>query len=654
MNNQPQNRDDDTTAIPVQGWVPDQRGQQDPDGQGRRRRLLAALIAFLAIVALVVVTRPFGRGDAGNSLASATNGAGLTQQDATDEAEDPGLSDEAEDALDGADDSEGFGDSQTPAPQGNGGGGDGADVEIPPVAPPDAGPCAGFVPGSGSFWVHPDPVALAPGVKTGKIYVVNCGPAERGWTATVNPKVTLDTANGSLEPQQTAIIGFTIDFEAYGNGAISFKAKVAEVGANHYVDVTAYNPLLGSEAVAGGGTFSAGEGVGGCSNQCITKALLKPNATTPNVGLEIATNTPAYLSVFVSKVAPVIGPNGPVFAGVAPIDHTDDLRTSWTAQLKPLQADTTYYVIVRAIDADGDKAFRTGSFHTNDGSVGPGGLANPGGPAGCSLQCITSALISQAHGDAAGTEVGLAVASHTDALFQASVSRDAPTVSGGVPSFAHTDAWANSGLNYDDTWHVQLGNLTPQTKYYIVVRAEDRQGRASYRSGQFTTASSPSMQAKFALVSVHIDGDGDKVGRGEISLGWRVGDTTVATFAEHKRDAGDRLTFGTTPWTVDQTMAGFLPTVRVQATERDADGKLEFCTLGSGVSDNSGRNDSCDIKWIVADSGLVKADQIEGFPACETLPTGDRFPGYRCMELTTEDRGSDYPKITAVVAIRVS
>ena len=162
------------------------------------------------------------------------------------------------------------------------------------------------------------------------------------------------------------------------------------------------------------------------------------------------------------------------------------------------------------------------------------------------------------------------------------------------------------------------------------------------------------MHADFALVSVRIDSDGDKVGRGEISLGWRIGDTTVATFAEHKRDAGDVVTFGTTPWSVDLPSASFLPTVRVQAVERDPDGRLEFCSGGTGVSDESGRSDMCDLMWNIASSGLVKADQTGSLPGCATFATGDRFPGYRCMQLTTTNHGSDYPNITAVVAIRVS
>ena len=309
------------------------------------------------------------------------------------------------------------------------------------------------------------------------------------------------------------------------------------------------------------------------------QAVLKRNLSSPNVGVQIATNTPAYLSVFVSKNPPVIGPNGPSFGGVAPMDHTDDLRTGWTAQLAPLQPSTQYHVIVRAIDADGDKAFRYGSFTTTSGQVGPGGLANPAGPAGCSLQCITTAKLTQAAGDKAGTEVGLDVVSHTEALFQASFSRNAPTVQAGVPTFADTDAWATSGLQYAKAWQTPLTGLAPATKYYIVVRAEDKQARVSYRSGSFTTATSPTVTASFALVSVHIDQDGDTIGRGEISLGWRVGDTTVATFAERKRDDGDLVTFGTTPWAEQVPMAGFLPTVYVSATERDPDGLVELCTI---------------------------------------------------------------------------
>ena len=51
---------------------------------------------------------------------------------------------------------------------------------------------------------------------------------------------------------------------------------------------------------------------------------------------------------------------------------------------------------------------------------------------------------------------------------------------------------------------------------------------------------------------------------------------------------------------------------------------------------------------------LVKANQLGSLPACDTFPSGERFPGFRCMQLTTSDHGSDYANITAVVAIRVS
>lgn len=637
-------------------YQPTNGSLDEPTESRRRRRWLAILI--VAVLALLgIALRPVVEG-VSSALSSAGAGSSATRGAATEEQ--PDVDDATEDGLDGPDDSAGGGDSQTPQPDpadgdgGGDGGGDEADgvVVIPPVDPPQ-GPCVGHDPAQGHLRVTPDPLLLASNVKTGEITIRNCGAGDVHWSAAVNPKVSLATASGDLTAGQSSALGFTIDFGAYGNGAIDFKLKVAETGHNHYVDVAAYNPFFGSEG-GGPGGFSAGAGVGGCSGQCITKAVLKRNLSSPNVGVQIATNTPAYLSVFVSKNPPVIGPNGPSFGGVAPMDHTDDLRTGWTAQLAPLQPSTQYHVIVRAIDADGDKAFRYGSFTTTSGQVGPGGLADPAGPAGCSLQCITTAKLTQAAGDKAGTEVGLDVVSHTEALFQASVSRNAPTAQAGVPTFADTDAWATSGLQYAKAWQTPLTGLAPATKYYIVVRAEDKQARVSYRSGSFTTATSPTVTASFALVSVHIDQDGDTIGRGEISLGWRVGDTTVATFAERKRDDGDLVTFGTTPWAEQVPMAGFLPTVYVSVTERDPDGLVELCTMGTGVPDQSGRNDDCDVKWNAAGSGLVQPAQIAGLPSCDGFATGDRFPGYRCLTISTVPNGEDYPSITAVVAIRLT
>ena len=630
-------------------YQPTNGSLDEPTESRRRRRWLAILI--VAVLALLgIALRPVVEG-VSSALSSAGAGSSATRGAATEEQ--PDVDDATEDGLDGPDDSAGGGDSQTPQPDPADGGGDGAGVVvIPPVDPPQ-GPCVGHDPALGHLRVTPDPLVLASNVKTGEITIRNCGGAAVHWSATVNPKVSLASAGGDLAAGASSALGFTIDFGAYGNGAIDFKLKVAETGHNHYVAVAAYNPFFGSEG-GGPGGFSAGAGVGGCSGQCITKAVLKRNLSSPNVGVQIATNTPAYLSVFVSKNPPVIGPNGPSFGGVAPMDHTDDLRTGWTAQLAPLQPSTQYHVIVRAIDADGDKAFRYGSFTTTSGQVGPGGLANPAGPAGCSLQCITTAKLTQAAGDKAGTEVGLDVVSHTEALFQASFSRNAPTVQAGVPTFADTDAWATSGLQYAKAWQTPLTGLAPATKYYIVVRAEDKQARVSYRSGSFTTATSPTVTASFALVSVHIDQDGDTIGRGEISLGWRVGDTTVATFAERKRDDGDLVTFGTTPWAEQVPMAGFLPTVYVSATERDPDGLVELCTMGTGVPDQSGRNDDCDVKWNAAGSGLVQPAQLAGLPSCDGFATGDRFPGYRCLTISTVPNGEDYPSITAVVAIRLT
>jgi hypothetical protein len=518
------------------------------------------------------------------------------------------------------------------------------------VSPP-AQPCAAHDAALGALATHPDPVVLAADRGKGEFAIANCGAANVDWAAAVNPKVTLATSGATLPPGESTTVSFVIDLDAYPNGAIDFKIKVTEPGHSHYVDVHAYNSLLGGESTAGAG-LSAGAGVGGCSSQCITKARLRPNLTTPNVALDLATNTKAILRVYVSPNPPHQGPNGPVFPGLAPMATSPALTTSWTARLKPLQPSKTYHIIVTATDADGDRAHRHGSFRTVTPLTNPGGMLQPGPAPGCANQCLTSAVLTP--GPSAKTKK-LSVTSHTPALFQASVSTSAPTYSGGVPSFSSTVAWANSGLQLAKSWTTTLSGLHPDTKYHIIVTGEDAQGRRSYRAGQFRTPAAASVSVDFALVSVRIDRDGDKVGKGEVSLGWRVGDTTVATFGEKRRSDGDVVTFPTSPWSyVAAGVTEWLPVVRVAANERDPDAKAELCTMGQGVQAAMGSNASCDLKWNVASSGLVTVGGIASLPKCTAFPSGAAFPGYRCLQLSSKPNGDDYPSITALVAVRVT
>ncbi|MFP5377296.1 MAG: hypothetical protein ACLGIO_11040, partial [Acidimicrobiia bacterium] len=287
---------------------------------GSRRRRRAAAIALVVVVALVLATlRAASDGRPGESAPSQAGGSGSSGPSllASDGSSDPGgagvsgggssgsgAGDATEDALDAEDDSHGYPDEGadvgTPS---NSDGGDGSgDVDLDPV--PGTGACAGLGSGGASLLVTPDPAVLPAGTLSSSLSVTNCGGADVSWTAATVPSVSLGSKNGSLAGGSTAKVDFTIDADAYDPGAVDFKIKVSEPGHNHYVDVHAFRPAFGKDLVAGNGQLSAGEDAGGCANQCIVKAWLTPNATTPNLSLEVKTHTPATIRMWVAKQAP--------------------------------------------------------------------------------------------------------------------------------------------------------------------------------------------------------------------------------------------------------------------------------------------------------------------------------------------------------------
>jgi hypothetical protein len=117
--------------------------------------------------------------------------------------------------------------------------------------------------------------------------ITNCSAAPVDWTAATVPSVALTNAAGNLDPGSSSKLGFTIDSGAHQPGAVTFKIKVSEPGHNHYVDVHAFRELVGSDFASDLG-LSAGEGAGGCANQCIVSGKLTGNYSSPNVSLDVA------------------------------------------------------------------------------------------------------------------------------------------------------------------------------------------------------------------------------------------------------------------------------------------------------------------------------------------------------------------------------
>jgi hypothetical protein len=638
-----------------------------PDGvaairrRRRRNQVLTGAAAGVAFAVLVVGCLPRTTDSpqaATGPLPAVVGGSLPSAPDGSLPGSDVGGEDELDDAAEDAFDQQNPGGPQgwpdqtndppaDPGDDGGGGGGSG-DGEIPPGPEVEPHPCDALPADGSSLVAHPDPVVLASNVSDGEFQVTNCSDGDVDYTVAVNPKVTLDDTGGTVLPGESVSVGFHIDFDAYGDGAIQFKIKVTEPNHSQYVDVSAYNPLLGWEAV-GSDELTAGEGVGGCSNQCIVSALLQYHWQSPNADLDVVTDTPAKIRVYVSQNPPLIGDDGLEFDDVAPMDTSAVGMIEWTARLQPLEAGTNYYIMVTATDADGEMSTRIGSFRTITPLENPDGIAQPGGDSGCAVQCITSALLSS--GDDF-SEKHLAVTTHTPALMQVSVSRDEPTYDGSVPSFTDADVWMNSGLTLDTSWSPTITGLLADTTYHIIVRAEDDQQRTSYRVGQFHTAKAPTFDVGFTLVGIRVHNDGDDVGKGEVSFGWAVGDADVAYKGESKVDDGDWVTFSpeASYWPL-YDVSGALPTIRVAALERDfAPG---FCSAGIGVPQSMGQDVDCGYKWNVASSGIVLAEGLGALTSCTEFGLDPAWDELRCMALESVANGDDYPVITAIVAVQV-
>jgi len=239
----------------------------------------------------------------------------------------------------------------------------------------------------------------------------------------------------------------------------------------------------------------------GCSVQCISKAAVTATATAAKV--ELASTVPTSFKVTVSKKTSGGGGLVANAAKTVNVAANSPLKFAFFLHLEP---DTTYTISVRATDLQGRSSVRSGTFETLPiKTTGVGGPATIDSGIGCSQQCITKVLVGQKPPD--GTSAELDIATSTTAHIQIEVSRaagsgiDALVVSQ-VSSPVSTKAWAPtvSGLEYG-------------TKYNVVVRARDNQGRVSMRQGSFRTVSAT---ATIMLHRIKVLNDADKRNKGEL------------------------------------------------------------------------------------------------------------------------------------------
>ena len=168
----------------------------------------------------------------------------------------------------------------------------------------------------------------------------------------------------------------------------------------------------------GGPQITAGTG---CAVQCVKKAAVSTTASSAKVELE--TTVLSVVTVWVAKQ--VTGnPPGTLAASQAKVVKLYlPAGATRTASFDGLEPDTTYAIGVKATDVHGKSSTRTGTFKTlpvkTNGLGGPDTLDSG---LGCSVQCITKALFTQAPPD--GRVANADLKTSTDAKIQLIVGAD--------------------------------------------------------------------------------------------------------------------------------------------------------------------------------------------------------------------------------------
>jgi hypothetical protein len=480
------------------------------------------------------------------------------------------------------------------------------------------GPCAGVTgAAAGELIVNPTSITLLGGGTKGSVDILNCDPVAVAWSASTEAWVTLADTQGQLPSGATFRLVFSVNTMSLPAGGYSFQIEIERPGHSTVVNVAgtklggfvAPGPTPPPVPTVGG---LVGNGPSGCAAQCITRAWLTTKPGSPDVSLEVATNTSAVIAALVDPEPPKFSTGGDPFF-TSPDVHTtsDGHHKQWTTTLAPLQPGTTYHIIVAAKDHAGGVSYRTGTFTTVKVATG---FANQV-PGGCTSSCVKSALLTVKPG---GLDVDIRVEAHVPLKTQV---------------YANGVTVASSEAKFLTTWSATL-ELEPGKNYEIKLRVTDEQGNSQTHQARYSTPKPiPSHQNRirvtFHKIWVTDDADNTTFNRkGELRFKFAVNGVHQSQLdtGEHKVKAPAWVGLGSGRSVVIDNAPDLLP-IRVQAQERD-NNQRGFCSAGGGMfPEKSGRTliSNCyELEWNTADSAVDLHDTGQGqaLPPCYGFPQG--------------------------------
>ena len=344
----------------------------------------------------------------------------------------------------------------------------------------------------------------------------------------------------------------------------------------------------------------------GCAAACIDQALLEPNAHS--VRVRVRTEVPAKIVAGVRKRA--IG-DSPYLDSSSSMFRT----TRWLTRLEGLEPDRLYEFEISATDAQGRTYHRVTTFRTKElQSLGDDLPNSVDSGAGCAAQCIRTAQAA-----VGGREAEITVNTNVPVKLAITADRGAPAPTSLGPMFVgRPDARLDTGV-YGKSYKGRLAGLQPDSRYNVIIRATDANGRVAWREGTLDTDARHA-RVVFDRIKVHADADKGR-NRGEIQFRVALGEDVQFHL---KRDE-DKIKSGKTvhlPKGGEQTFTdtGQHMLIQVQGIERDWKGCFSSDQTGEGLLDplqGKGKWDCNRWTWSIA----------QGFFDLDSAPAPDALPG---------------------------